>query len=69
MGRVITVSNEMETQLAAQLSCSIVLVSKAITLYQINLLLLMYATKMYHQKRRLLHNVIGFSALQLKAGR
>ena len=69
MGGVITVSNEMETQLAAQLSCSIVLVLKAITLYQINLLLLTYATKIYHRRRRLLHNVIGFSALRSKAGK
>ena len=42
MGGVITVSNEMETQLATQLSCGIVLVLRAIMLYQINLLLLMY---------------------------
>lgn len=66
MGGVITVINKMEMSLIAQLSCGIALVLKAIMLYQINLLLLEYATKIYHRKRLLLHNIIGFSTLGLK---
>lgn len=41
---------ENEEELALELTCGIVVVLKAITLYQMNLLLLTYATKIYPRR-------------------
>ena len=44
-------NNKMEEnaeKLVCELTCGIVLILKAITLYQMNLLLLTYAVKIYH---------------------
>ena len=55
ISRANCVNNKMEEneeKLVCELTCGIVLVLKAITFYQMNLLLLTYATKIYHRKRR-----------------
>lgn len=58
-------SNKMEDheeKLTCALTCCIVLVLKAIMLYQMTLLLLTYAMRTYHRTRKRLCQLIGLSA-------
>ena len=49
-----------------KLICVVMLLLKAISLHQMNLLLLIHSTRKYYRRRRLLQELIGFSGPQLK---
>ena len=55
-----------QKKMERRLVCVIMLLLKTISLYQMNLLLLIDNIRMYYQRNRLLCELIGFSGPQLR---